>query len=78
MSSSDSSGSITELIAEEIAAREGVEPIELSPPIGAVVDADALNEFYDEEPSIDVQTVIEYKGYSITIKGPEQVEIENL
>lgn len=54
MSSSDSSEPITQLIAEEIAAREGVEPIELSPPIGAVVDADALNEFYNEEPSIDV------------------------
>lgn len=67
--------SVVSEIVSAVAAREGIDPIDLRPPLYTVVDTDSLETlFRDAEPSVAV--TFGYRDWEITIPrdGPIRVE----
>lgn len=68
-------------IVDEIADREGVEPVDLDPRLGEVVNADLLDAIADDSdqrngglsPTLD----FEYHGYTVSIDSGGAVDISN-
>lgn len=67
------SESLTTMIAREIADREGVSPVSMTPPLGHVVDTDALESLFSNSRAADLEVTFEYKDYEVTLKGSEAV-----
>jgi hypothetical protein len=60
-----------------VAAREGVDPTELSPPLNDVVDPDALDALFagSDDESIGSLT-FDYRGYSVEVRSDGRVHVE--
>lgn len=63
----------------EVAAREGVDPIELTPPLHDVVDPDALDALFARSDTRDQAVVVtfEYCGYTVEIGGDGSVDVRD-
>lgn len=65
--------SLTMMIVEEVAEREGVGPLELSPPLHDVIDTEAVETIVTDQATDslrdDVQLEFTYLGYEITVDG---------
>lgn len=66
-------------IVDEIAVREGVDPLTLDPPLGEVVNTDILDAIdADSEPGgngVSATLEFEYQGYTITIDSGGEIDI---
>lgn len=74
------STTVSEAVVNAVADEEGVSPIDVSPPLYAVVDPDALDELvssmnrWSDEPRGGV--VFSYAGYEVTVSGSGEVSLE--
>lgn len=66
-------------VAVEVAAREGVDPTELTPPLHDVVDPDALDALFAGPESPDQAMVVEfdYRGHHIEVRGDGTVDVRD-
>lgn len=66
-------------VVEAVAAREGVDPVELSPPLNDAIDPDALDSLFssraDESAGIE-SLQFEFCGYTVTLSGDGDVTLE--
>ena len=60
-------------IVREVAAFEGVHPVELTPPLHEAVDTDALDALV--RSSCDVSIEFVYGGYGVLVEGPGRVTV---
>lgn len=71
-------GSLTEQIVRKVADLENVDPIKLNPPLGEVLDPDALSALF-EDPGHAVQRLtFVYKEYEILIEASGRIDVEPL
>ena len=68
------SSSPSNRIVTQIAAAEGVEPIDLEPPLHDVVDPDALDRLI-ESARTDVSITFTYRGYRVRVDGTGGVDV---
>ena len=59
-----------------VAAREGVDPTDLSPPLNDVVDPDALDAIFAETDARGGSLSFTYHGYSVEIHSDGRVHVE--
>ena len=62
------------VIAQEIAAVEGTDPMELEP-LYSAVDTDALDALLRNSDAPDLTVEFSYSGHTVRVEGPGQVEI---
>ncbi|WP_342027625.1 HalOD1 output domain-containing protein [Natronobacterium texcoconense] len=66
-------------VVEEIARREGVDPVDLTPPLHDVVDTDALDALFHtsglEDANGNPTLEFSYHGYRICVDGPEAIDV---
>lgn len=63
-------------IVEAVAEREGIDPIDLKPPLHAAVDTEALDTlFRSTDPNRTVTVEFSYRGYTVRIDGPDAVSV---
>lgn len=67
--------SLTTAIVDAIADREGVEPVELRPPLNTAIDLDALADLVTGENVEMVRVEFTYNDHRITIEDDEEVRI---
>lgn len=66
-------------IVEEVAAREGVDPLDLDAQLYDVIDADALNSLTEgrkEEPGDPIRVSFTYLDYAITVHEGGNVTVD--
>ncbi|RQG98011.1 HalOD1 output domain-containing protein [Natrarchaeobius chitinivorans] len=72
--------STTVTIVQEISDRDGVRPTDLEPPLYEVVDTEALDALFrssgDDTDTATVRLEFTYRGYTVSVTGPQEVEIE--
>lgn len=70
---------VTYRVATKIANREGIEPLELSPPLFEAIDPEVLEALVSDTSSRerreDIYLQFPYYGYVITVKGNGEVDI---
>lgn len=73
--------SLTVAIVEKVAAREGVEPTELRPPLHDVIDPDALAAVFAPTERGDDRAAgrveFDYCGYAVVVRSDGRVRIED-
>lgn len=71
--------SVTGRVVREVAEREGVDPIELTPPLNTAVDTDALESMFSDSVSgkrrEGIRIEFDYCGYDIVVEGENTVRI---
>lgn len=67
---------LTTRVVREIADREGVDPIELSPPLNTVIDGDAVEALFAGENRDQVELEFTYADHRVTVVGAEDVRVE--
>lgn len=77
----DASGqTLSTAVVKAIAEREGVDPLEMDPPLYDVIDPDALNTLFTGPANVgDARPegiVFEYNGYEIKVTSDGDVHIE--
>ncbi|AHG00350.1 hypothetical protein HALLA_17650 [Halostagnicola larsenii XH-48] len=70
--------SVSVRIVKRIAAHEGVDPIDLSPPLYTAIDPDALNSLF--EPPISGsgragRVTFTYRGHTVIVENAEDIAI---
>ena len=77
----DAAESVTMRIVEEVAEREGLEPLDLTPPLHDVIDTDALESLLSDPVSGErregVQITFSYRGYAITVAADGEIEVRS-
>lgn len=61
---------VSEVVIEAVAEAEGIDPVELTPPLYDVIDPDALERFFCRPPSADqmqTRVTFPYSGYEVTV-----------
>ena len=71
-----SAEALTTRVVTEIADREGVDPLELSPPLNAVIDGDAIEALFAGENRDQVELEFTYADHRVTLVGADDVRIE--
>lgn len=67
---------LTTRVVKEIADREGVDPVELSPPLNTVIDGDAVEALFAGGNGDQVELEFTYADHRVTVAGAEEVRIE--
>lgn len=62
-------------IVDAVAAHEGVDPAEL-PPLGRVMDTDALNELFDSSGADSCEVRFEFAGHDVSVASDGPVRID--
>jgi hypothetical protein len=65
----------TTAVIEAVAARESIEPLDLTEPLCKAIDPDGLNTVCCSSP---VHVTFEYHGYLVTIDGDNQVDLTEI
>lgn len=68
--------SLTTSLILEIAEQEGVDPVDLSPPLNSAINLDGLRALFCGTQDGFVRVEFTYAGHHITIEGDEDVQIE--
>jgi len=66
-------------VVEKVAEVEGVDPLELTPPLFEVIDPDALGQIFATAPTagrMDIQVSFHHNGYDVTVCGDGDVSVE--
>ncbi|QLD88204.1 hypothetical protein HWV07_03805 [Natronomonas salina] len=71
--------SITTRVVKRIAIMEGVDPLELQPPLYSIIDIDAVEGLFasaaDDRPEGTISVEFEYQGYQVTIESDDEVYV---
>lgn len=67
----------TQAVVERVAAAEGVDPLELQPPLFDAIDADAMDSLFESANSA-TKLQFTYHGYNVTIDGDYNVELDSV
>ena len=70
--------SCSKAVVEAVAEAEGVNPVELSPPLYEVVDPDALDDLFAPTTvngRMDGEVRFSYVGYEVTVAGDGYVSV---
>jgi len=64
-------------VVETVAAKEGVDPTDLSPPLYTAIDPDVLDAMFSERDQREGvgRLVFEYLGYEVTVRGDGGVSV---
>lgn len=77
----DATGNLSETIVELIADLEGVDPVELTPPLYSVINPDALESLFDTSASDESppsgHVCFHYCGYEIRVESDGELAILN-
>lgn len=68
--------SLTTKLILEVAKKEGVDPIDLSPPLNTAIDFDGLEALFSGDRDGFVRLEFTYAGHLITIEDDEARRIE--
>lgn len=78
-SQSMNGNSITTKVVKRVAIMEGVDPLELQPPLYSTVDIDALEDLFtsavDDRTEGTISIEFEYQGYQVTIESDDEVSV---
>lgn len=69
---------ISHTVVEAVAEAEGVDPLELTPPLCEVIDPDALDHLFATTPvdsRMDGKVTFDYNGYEVTAWGSGYVSV---
>ena len=75
----DAEESVSVAVVRAVAAREDVQPVQLTPPLHDAVDTDALDALFrsidpgDAESNVRVE--FPYRGHTVLVEGPGQVVV---
>lgn len=76
-----SEGELTSLkVVEEVAARDGIDPAELQPPLHTVIDTEALDALFKSTPSTpraNGTIKFHYRNYTIQVDSSGEIHIGN-
>jgi len=64
-------------VVRTVADERGVEPTDLEPPLGTVVDTDALNKILRSDTTSQLTVAFEYAGCHVTVT-PDDVSVTRL
>lgn len=71
--------SITTRVVKRIAIMEGVDPLELQPPLYSIIDIDAVEDLFasvaDDRSDGTISVEFEYQGYQVTIESDDEVYV---
>lgn len=71
--------SITTRVVKRIAIMEGVDPLELQPPLYSIIDIDAVEDLFasaaDDRSDGAISVEFEYQGYQVTIESDDEVYV---
>lgn len=71
--------SITTKIVKRLSLMEGVDPLELQPPLQTVVDIDAVEDLFSTgahtQRKGEICVIFAWDGYHVTIDGEEEVDV---
>lgn len=70
----DRISSLSTRVAERVAEREGIDPVELTPPLYEVLDVEQVARLVGTS-NADVSVQFTYLGYQVTIEGPGELEV---
>lgn len=73
----DAGAGVTLDVVAEIAERDGTDPDRLSPPLGEVIDAEALERLVERAPD-DALVSFVYREWRVRIRGDGAVEVSEL
>lgn len=69
------------MIIELISDLEGIDPVDMSPPLFSVVDPEALDTLFqtstDDGPQISGHVQFEYRGYDIRVQDDGEIVVLN-
>ncbi|MDJ1432257.1 HalOD1 output domain-containing protein [Halostagnicola sp. A-GB9-2] len=71
--------SVSVQIANEVAAHEGIDPVDVSPPLHNVVNTSALDALFDPTIAGHQRTgrvTFAYRGHTVVIENNEGIEID--
>lgn len=63
-------------IVEAVSNAANVDPTELSPPLGSVIDPEALDTVMSADTSANLTVEFEYAGYRITARSGGELSVE--
>jgi hypothetical protein len=72
------SDDVSRAVVEAVAEAEGVDSVDLTPPLYEAVDPDALNRLFAATPSagrMEGRVCFRYNGYEVTVWGDGYVSI---
>lgn len=61
-------------VVEAVAESSGTDPLDLTPPLSSVIDADALDRLYRQGADVEVQ--FEYHGHAVTVGTDGAVTVD--
>jgi hypothetical protein len=64
-------------IVRAVAAERDIEPIDVNPPLGRVVDTDALSQILDDATTTGLEVNFEYAGCHVVVT-PDDVSVTRL
>ncbi|WP_247731322.1 HalOD1 output domain-containing protein [Halovivax limisalsi] len=67
---------MTVAIVRAVASEKEVDPVDLSPPLDTVIDADALNDLFKAPKKSAGRVCFEYSGCRIQVLADGTVEVE--
>lgn len=71
--------SITTRVVKRIAIMEGLDPLELHPPLYSIVDIDAVEDLFasavDDQPDGTISVEFEYQGYQVAVESDDEVSV---
>nr|WP_170155581.1 HalOD1 output domain-containing protein [Halopiger aswanensis] len=70
--------SISLKVVEKVADREGVDPVDLTPPLHTVVDTEALDSLFQSTSSTERavgKVEFQYQGYQVQVDSSGEVQI---
>jgi hypothetical protein len=66
--------SVSEAVVEAIAEREGISPLEVTPPLYSVVDLEAVEELFHQSSTTGTVS-FEYAGYTVYVSADGTVSV---
>ena len=62
-------------VVRGVAAREGVDPLELEPPLHEVIDTDALDALFRSTDESATAVEFTYRGHRVCVDGTGEIEL---
>ncbi|MDS0477048.1 HalOD1 output domain-containing protein [Natrinema sp. 1APR25-10V2] len=62
-------------VVQQVAARENVDPVELTPPLHDVIETDALDALFSTSDGSDGELVFRYLGYTVRVDSAGGVDV---
>ncbi len=66
------------VVIEKLADADGVEPVELEPPLGTVIDTDALDRLFATRSATAGRVTFRYCDYDVTVTSEGNVMVSSV